>query len=221
MIAALPSKPALGFGPLSTHDSQEAALPLPEHVRRDPSVSAGFAPCQAGGAYAESAVVSEGRSAFSISPRNAPTNLVRHLESEPVSHSPIDLPIEQVPSSGSRQASSACSQIQPDIRMDLHPPELGRIQLQLGFDNGKLVVRLVTETDTAKRLLQSQLDLLRARIKQTGANLGHLDVAGESEVRLAKEPSAQTLQAAPAEPIRRQNTGVRLAVTGPQVDVIA
>ena len=50
------------------------------------------------------------------------------------------------------------------LRLRLHPPELGSLQLEISVRNGAMTARLETETSTARNLLLDNLPALRDRL---------------------------------------------------------
>jgi flagellar hook-length control protein FliK len=63
-----------------------------------------------------------------------------------------------------------------ELHMNLHPPELGRVQLHLDLDSGRLNVRFLVQNDGAKLALDQQVETLRVRFAEMGLSLGQFDV---------------------------------------------
>jgi flagellar hook-length control protein FliK len=113
-----------------------------------------------------------------------------------------------------------------EMRMDLHPPELGRMRLHLTMQDNELHVRMLVENDGAKRVLDQQIEPLRVRFAEMGVNLGQLDVrrdGGEPPQDQAHqaENSAETPLAWRAGNRHMRNGYVRVVHPDALVDVIA
>ncbi|MBI3099748.1 MAG: flagellar hook-length control protein FliK [Planctomycetes bacterium] len=66
---------------------------------------------------------------------------------------------------------------QTRIRMQLNPPALGHLRLDLGVQDGVLSARLQTETQAAQVVLQTHLDTLRDSLEQQGIIVGSFEVS--------------------------------------------
>ena len=62
-------------------------------------------------------------------------------------------------------------------RLSLHPPELGRIQIEISVESNKLSAILVTETQVVKELMESHLGQLRQHLAQHDLRLENFQVA--------------------------------------------
>lgn len=66
---------------------------------------------------------------------------------------------------------------QTRIRMQLNPPALGHLRLDLGVRDGVLSARLQTETQAAQVVLQTHLDTLRDSLEQQGIIVGTFEIS--------------------------------------------
>jgi flagellar hook-length control protein FliK len=112
-----------------------------------------------------------------------------------------------------------------EVQVDLHPPEVGRVQLHLTLEDGRLNVRMLVQDENAKRLIDQQIEPLRVRFSEMGVSVGQFDVRRDGNSpnpdQQAAEPSAQALQTAkPAAP-RMQKTYGQVAKADALVDVLA
>jgi hypothetical protein len=116
---------------------------------------------------------------------------------------------------------------QAELLMDLHPPELGHVRLHLAVeDDGLVHVRIVVHTDGAQRVIDQQLDPLRARLEEMGVSVGQFDVrrdggSPDHPARRETDPSAKTTQTAMNVRLRLQKTYVQIVNPLALVDVIA
>jgi flagellar hook-length control protein FliK len=113
-----------------------------------------------------------------------------------------------------------------DLQFDLHPPELGRVQLHLTLEDGRVNVHMTVQDDNAKRLIDQQVEPLRVRFADMGVNVGQFDVrrdgnSANPEQQHAAERSAQASQADSATAPRLQKTYAKVANASALVDVIA
>ncbi len=113
-----------------------------------------------------------------------------------------------------------------EVQLDLHPPELGRVQLHLAVEDGHVNVRMIVQDDAAKRLLEQQQEPLRVRFQEMGVSVGQFDVrrdggAPYQQHRPAPEASTQTLQSGSPGVDRLRKAYTRLAKANGLVDVLA
>ena len=113
-----------------------------------------------------------------------------------------------------------------EMQLELQPPELGRVQLHLTLEDGRLNVRMVVQDENAKQMINQQLEPLRVRFSEMGVSVGQFDVRRDGsspnpERQPPAEPSAQTLQADKARAGRLQKTYAKVANSSASVDVIA
>ena len=66
-----------------------------------------------------------------------------------------------------------------DLRMDLQPPELGKMRLHLTLQDDNLHVRLTVQDEGVKRLLDQQLEPLRVHFAEMGVSIGQFDVRSD------------------------------------------
>jgi Flagellar hook-length control protein FliK len=113
-----------------------------------------------------------------------------------------------------------------ELQLNLHPPELGRVQLHLTLEDGHLNVRMVVQDENARRMIDQQLEPLRVRFADMGVSVGQFDVRRDGgspnpEQKPAAEPSAQAVQAVRDGASRLQKTYGNVAKSDALVDVIA
>jgi flagellar hook-length control protein FliK len=113
-----------------------------------------------------------------------------------------------------------------EARLDLHPPELGRMQLHLAMEDGHMNLRLVVQNDAVKRLMEAQQEPLRVRFADMGVSVGQFDVRRDGgspndQRPSSSEPSAQPIQAETAGPLRPRKAHARVANPSALVDVVA
>ncbi|MBE3598021.1 MAG: flagellar hook-length control protein FliK [Limnochordaceae bacterium] len=63
-----------------------------------------------------------------------------------------------------------------DVRLQVYPPELGRIDLHLTTDNGRLTVHVVARHPETGQLLQQQAGALEEALQQAGLQLAGFSV---------------------------------------------
>jgi hypothetical protein len=63
-----------------------------------------------------------------------------------------------------------------EFRIQLDPPELGRVQVHLVATDQGMSARLVVQNEAARQMMEKQLPGLRLSLAQAGVTLGHLDV---------------------------------------------
>jgi flagellar hook-length control protein FliK len=112
-----------------------------------------------------------------------------------------------------------------EVQMNLHPPELGHVQLHLALDDGQVSVHFVVQNDGAKAALDHQMEPLRARFAEMGLAMGQFDVrrdgASNQETAAQPEASAQTAQAVTKATAPARKPYVPLANSLTSVDVMA
>lgn len=112
-----------------------------------------------------------------------------------------------------------------DVRMEIHPPELGHMQLQMTMQDNQLSVRMIVTNDSAKQVLEQQLEPLRIRFAEMGVSLGQLDVGRDSNAAHHQSPPDSERSPLPAQAGRNLLNRLRspyLTATNPSelVDVI-
>jgi len=96
-----------------------------------------------------------------------------------------------------------------EVHMNLHPPELGRIQIHLTMNDGNMSVQMTVQDDTVKRLLDQQLEPLRVRLNELGVGIGQFDVRRDGsspQQTFEHDPEDQAAQA-----LLRRSSGGSLA----------
>ncbi len=63
-----------------------------------------------------------------------------------------------------------------DLQLNLHPPELGKLQLNLSIEDNQVNIRMLVHDDIARQIVEQQLEPLRIKFTQMGVQLGQLDV---------------------------------------------
>jgi hypothetical protein len=85
-----------------------------------------------------------------------------------------------------------------EVQMNLHPPELGRIQIHLTMHDGNMSVQMTVQDDTVKRLLDQQLEPLRVRLNELGVGIGQFDIrrdGGSANPQFEQDPEDAAAQA--------------------------
>ncbi|MFO0863715.1 MAG: flagellar hook-length control protein FliK [Gemmataceae bacterium] len=166
-----------------------------------------------------------------------------HAEDNPVhglSHSESVHPMHPSEPKPGREAHSVAEQVRDriadhvetarehgrvELSFDLHPPELGRMRLNLTSQDHSLNVRLWAENDQTRQLLANQMDALKERLAQGGVSLGSLNVGRDGGgARLPYKPPESFFQSAsslPAEDASRSIARFRWAAGIGAVDVMA
>jgi len=86
-----------------------------------------------------------------------------------------------------------------EVQMNLHPPELGQIQMHLKFEDGNMHIQMTVQSDNVKRILDQQLEPLRVRMSEMGVGIGQFDVrrdAGQGQSGVAKDEADDIVIAA-------------------------
>jgi flagellar hook-length control protein FliK len=109
----------------------------------------------------------------------------------PTANSPLEINPQQLV----EKLGSAIHQAQENgghLKIRLHPPELGTVQIEVSMRNGVLSARLEVQTAAAQQALTEHMGLLRDAIAQTGIHVDQIDVRiAEPE---ASDGSSQTDQ---------------------------
>jgi len=69
------------------------------------------------------------------------------------------------------------------LRFRLHPPELGVLQVEVAFRDGRVTARLDVETEAGRQAVADSLPALREALVASGANIERLDVRIHSTPR--------------------------------------
>jgi flagellar hook-length control protein FliK len=64
-----------------------------------------------------------------------------------------------------------------EMKMNLVPPELGKMRLSFELEHGELVGKIVVSTQEAKMLFDQNLGNLQRNLQEAGVNVGSLDVS--------------------------------------------
>jgi len=67
-----------------------------------------------------------------------------------------------------------------DVSLRLDPPDLGPVRVQITLTEQTLTARLIVHEESARQLVQGQIDGLKQRLAETGLSLGQFDVSGGS-----------------------------------------
>ena len=76
-------------------------------------------------------------------------------------------------------------------RLNLHPPELGRIQIEISLQNNKLSATLVAETQLVKELMETHLGQLRQHLAQHNLQLDNFQVTVSADASSYKESNRE------------------------------
>jgi flagellar hook-length control protein FliK len=66
---------------------------------------------------------------------------------------------------------------QSEVRMDLKPEYLGRIQMKVATENHRVTVHLLAETPMAREIIEANLGQLRSDLANQGLNVDQIEVA--------------------------------------------
>lgn len=75
-----------------------------------------------------------------------------------------------------RVTQATTGQRQSQVRLQLEPPELGQIRIDVKITQGTLSISIQAETAAAKELLESRFEGLRQGLANHGLNVGRFDV---------------------------------------------
>jgi flagellar hook-length control protein FliK len=75
-----------------------------------------------------------------------------------------------------------------EVQLNLHPPELGRMQLHISMKDNQIDVRMVVQNDAAKQVLDQQAEPLRVHFSEMGISLGQLDVRRDGQAPFQQPP---------------------------------
>lgn len=111
---------------------------------------------------------------------------------------------------------------QATLHLELSPPELGHVRMQLTAHDQQVDVRLVVQSDAARHVLLTQGDTLRERLGTLGVALGRFDVRqdGGGSAAQQEQPAHETTPA-PAAGNKHNRTRPTARRTSAGVDVIA
>jgi flagellar hook-length control protein FliK len=104
------------------------------------------------------------------------------------------LPVEDTEVIGQvvRGASMMVNQGRTEVRVRLHPPELGTVRVELASDRSNVVeARIVAERDEVRSLIERNLPQLRESLSASGVQVGTFDVSAEDPGRTPFDGSAQ------------------------------
>ena len=76
---------------------------------------------------------------------------------------------------------------QGQVSLQLHPRELGRLDIDFRHDAGEVQIQISTREAGTREILESALPKLRASLAEAGVNLGDLDVKEEREDQSANQ----------------------------------
>jgi hypothetical protein len=110
-----------------------------------------------------------------------------------------------------------------ELRLDLTPPELGRVQLYLILEAKQLRVFVRVQNDDVKQYLEERLAELRVRLEAMGLDLTELEIAHDEtddSAQPAHESSTETAKAATRSSPKLRKRFALLTKTVSLVDVI-
>jgi flagellar hook-length control protein FliK len=76
----------------------------------------------------------------------------------------------------SQALERAHAQTPKSLELELNPPALGKVKLQVVREDGQFVAKLETETSTTRALLTDQLPVLTRHLEQQGLQIQRFDV---------------------------------------------
>lgn len=105
-------------------------------------------------------------------------------EAGPGRSSPLEMPLKEIPRpvplhvvhQVARQLGTALKRGENQIRVQLNPPDLGSIQLDMAMKNNVLKVAIVSEHHAVKELLVSHVHELKEALLEQGIELQSVDV---------------------------------------------
>ena len=112
------------------------------------------------------------------------------------------------------------------MRIDLQPVELGRVQLHLAMEGGRVHIRMLVSDEAVQRMLEPHLETWRARFADLGVNVGRFDVRRDGNSPghyhpAGSELSLQAIQADKNGAAHQRKSPSRLADSHALVDVMA
>ena len=116
-------------------------------------------------------------------PARAETNVVGVVDGAPTPSAP---PSETTPT---QQVAEALREVRRladgshRLSLQLHPEELGAVQLEIAMRDGRLHVRAVAETEAARIALEQHLPELRSELRDAGVRAGSLEVGPDTSGR--------------------------------------
>ena len=156
---------------------------------------------------------------------SAHSDSTHHVHAESKPHEVASPVSEQVRNRIIDHIETAREHGRVELSFDLHPPELGRMRLNLTSQDHSLSVRLWADSDQARQMLESQMDALKQRLAEGGISLGSFNVGRDNGgARLPYKPSesfVQPLTSAPADDASRSIARFRWAAGAGAVDVMA
>jgi flagellar hook-length control protein FliK len=81
------------------------------------------------------------------------------------------LPIQQIVNEVDQSLQTG----QNVVRIQLHPENLGKIDIRLSSDASGLGINIMAENASTKRLLESQVEILRQSLDNAGLHLSHMN----------------------------------------------
>ncbi len=85
-----------------------------------------------------------------------------------------------------------------ELRMNLIPPELGRMSMKFSLEDGLLLGKIVVSTPEAKMLFDQNMGDLQRALQQAGINIGGMDVSlSQQEQDNSGQASTEAVQAYP------------------------
>ena len=103
-----------------------------------------------------------------------------------------------------------------DLHLQLDPPELGKVRIQVTATDRQMSLRVVVQDDAARQTIQAQAGTLRERLGNLGVSLGRLDVRQDGGSANPRQPADQSGQNAAAGTFGagRRSAASALALTG-------
>ncbi|MBI1831969.1 MAG: flagellar hook-length control protein FliK, partial [Planctomycetes bacterium] len=93
-----------------------------------------------------------------------------------------------------------------EVRLDLDPPELGRLHLHVAMHDDKVSIRMIVQDEGARRMVDEHLEPLRVRFAEMGVSLGQLDVRRDGDAPKDQAEADTELDAARKTRINRAQT---------------
>ncbi len=114
------------------------------------------------------------------------------------------------------KASLNVNEGQSEIKIDLKPPELGRILMNISTSDNQVTVKMLTEIPLVKDIIDNNLNQLKVELGAFGLEIDRFDVSVARDFDKNGEPSFAEFSETPGESInnmKEQALPVNLAVT--------
>ncbi|MDN5322933.1 MAG: flagellar hook-length control protein FliK [Clostridia bacterium] len=112
--------------------------------------------------------------------KNTHKNFLEHVKFNDISTLEPEVPVKEIPEFLLKQISQKVKFNKLDgssqLSLKLKPAELGKMTLQLSVNNGQVTVKILTENNQARDLVDQNLTHLKQSLVNQGMKLGSIDV---------------------------------------------